>query len=110
MSRCASRESCDHLLMRGWTVAVMTWCGLACGPAGQPYNRSQLSCLVGRLDLAAAGGDDELQKFFARSELARDTACPPRAKNGAQAAMAKSRPAPRRPAQPGGNVAERTQR
>lgn len=70
--------------------------GLACGPAGQPYNRAQMSCLVGRLDLAAAGGDDELQKFFARSELARDAACPSsRGRNAGPPAPARARPAPR---------------
>lgn len=68
--------------------------GLACGPSGQPYNRSQLSCLIGRLDLIAAGDDGDLQKFFARSELARDAACPPsRTRGQAQAAPARRAPA-----------------
>lgn len=69
--------------------------GLACGPAGKPYSRAQLSCLVGRLDLIAAGGDDELQKFFARSELARDAACPHRGRSAGPAAPARPKPAPR---------------
>jgi hypothetical protein len=68
--------------------------GLACGPEGAPFPRKQMSCLVGRLDLAAAGEDQELQRLFARSELARDTACAPapRAKS-ASSAPAKPRAA-----------------
>lgn len=104
----ARRENCAAFRFAE-PKASLRVTGLACGPGGQPYSRSQMSCLVGRLDLSAAGGDDELQKFFARSELARDAACPPsRAKNPGPAAPAKSKPAPRhRLAQ---NVAERTQR
>lgn len=91
----ARRENCAAFRFAE-TKPALRVSGLACGPAGQPYNRSQLSCLVGRLDLAAAGGDDELQKFFARSELARDAACPPsRAKNPGHATPAKGKPAPR---------------
>lgn len=51
--------------------------GLACGADGVPFSRGQLACLIGRLDLTAARGDLDLQKYFARSELARDAACPP---------------------------------
>ena len=49
--------------------------GVACGPNGTGFTRRQLSCLVGGLDLSAASEDEALQKFFARSELARDLAC-----------------------------------
>lgn len=51
--------------------------GLVCGAGDAVLTKSQLSCLVGRLDLTAAAGDVALQEFFARSELARDAACPP---------------------------------
>jgi hypothetical protein len=51
--------------------------GVACGPEGTPFPRKQMSCLIGRLDLSAAGEDPDLQRFFARSELARDAACAP---------------------------------
>lgn len=91
----ARRENCAAFRFSE-TKAALRVSGLACGPARQPWSRSQLSCLVGRLDLAAAGGDDELQKFFARSELARDAACPPtRARNSGPAAPARAKPAPR---------------
>ncbi len=90
----ARRENCVAFRF-GETKPALRVSGLACGPAAQPYNRSKLSCLVGRLDLAAAGGDDELQKFFARSELARDAACPSRGRNAGPAAPAKAKPAPR---------------
>lgn len=102
----AKRENCATFRFAE-TAPALRVSGLACGPAGQSWNRAQLSCLVGRLDLAAAGGDDELQKFFARSELARDAACPPRGRNPGQAAPAKAKPAPRAAAR---HVAERTQR
>ncbi len=91
----ARRENCAAFRFAETTPAMRV-SGLACGPAGKPWNRAQLSCLVGRLDLAAAGGDDALQKFFARSELARDAACPPgRARNAGPAAPPKAKPAPR---------------
>jgi len=90
----ARRENCAAFRFAETRPALRV-SGMACGPGGQAWSRSQLSCLVGRLDLAAAAGDDELQKFFARSELARDTACPPRAKNAGPAAPAKAKPAPR---------------
>ena len=91
----AARENCA-VFRFGETRPALRVSGLACGPAGKPYNRSQMSCLVGRLDLAAAGGDSDLQKFFARSELARDAACPPgRSRTPGHAAPAKARPAPR---------------
>lgn len=90
----AKRENCA-VFRFGETRPALRVSGLACGPAGQAYNRSQLSCLVGRIDLIAAGGDDQLQKFFARSELARDAACPPARRAPGHAAPAKARPAPR---------------
>ncbi len=91
----ARRDNCA-VFRFGETTPALRVSGLACGPDGQPWSRSQMSCLVGRLDLTAAGGDDELQKFFARSELARDAACrPTRARNPGQAAPARAKPAPR---------------
>jgi len=90
----ARRENCATFHFAEMKPALRV-SGLACGPAGHAYNRAQMSCLVGRLDLAAAGGDDELQKFFARSELARDAACPPRGRNPGQAAPAKAKSGPR---------------
>ncbi|HMN73759.1 MAG TPA: hypothetical protein PKA55_18010 [Rhodoblastus sp.] len=93
----AKRENCATFRFAE-TKPALRVSGLACGPGGQSYNRAQLSCLVGRLDLAAAGGDDELQKFFARPELARDAACPPRARHPGQASPAEAKPAPRRAA------------
>lgn len=90
----ATRENCA-VFRFGETRPALRVSGLACAPAGRTYNRSQLSCLVGRLDLTAAGGDDQLQKFFARSELARDAACPPTRRSSGHGAPAKARPAPR---------------
>jgi hypothetical protein len=65
--------------------------GLACGPGGAPFPRKQMSCLIGRLDLSAAGEDHELQRFFARSELARDASCAP----APRAKIVNSQPAPK---------------
>lgn len=71
--------------------------GLACGAAGAAFAHRQMSCLVGGLDLTAASDDPDLQKFFARSELARDEVCSnPRAR----AAAAKPAPAPAAQATP----------
>lgn len=50
--------------MNGW------WCASA-----KPSDRRQLACLIDRLDLANAAGNEELRAAFARSELARDPAC-----------------------------------
>ncbi|MFV0279589.1 MAG: hypothetical protein ACK5JM_02365 [Rhodoblastus sp.] len=87
----AKRENCAVFRFAETNPALRV-SGLACAPGGQPYNRSQMSCLVGRLDLAAAGGDDALQKFFARSELARDAACPPGRGRSLGHAAPKSKP------------------
>lgn len=50
--------------MNGW------WCA-----ATKPSDRRQLACLIDRLDLANAAGNEELRATFAKSELARDPAC-----------------------------------
>lgn len=62
--------------------------GLACGAGGAAFPRRQMSCLIGGLDLTAASEDPDLQKLFARSELARDEAC-----SNPRARAAKSVPA-----------------
>lgn len=50
--------------MSGW------WCA-----ADKPSDRRQLACLIDRLDLANAAGNEALRAAFAKSELARDPAC-----------------------------------
>ena len=50
--------------MRGW------WCA-----AGKPSDRRQLTCLVERLDLVNAAGDQQLRAAFAASELRRTESC-----------------------------------
>ena len=90
----ATRENCAAFRF-GESRPALRVNGLACGPAGQAYNRSQLSCLVGRIDLIAAGGDEKLQKFFARSELARDANCRPARRAPGHATPGKARHAPR---------------
>jgi hypothetical protein len=48
--------------------------GFACG-AGQVIDRLALACAIDRLDLLAAGDDDELVQFFTRSENRRSGIC-----------------------------------
>jgi hypothetical protein len=50
--------------LRGW------WCA-----AGKPSDRSQLICLVERLDLVNAAADQQLRAAFASSELRRAPSC-----------------------------------
>lgn len=52
--------------MSGW------WCA-----SPKPSDRRQLACLIDRLDLANAGGSEELRQAFAKSELRRDPSCAP---------------------------------
>lgn len=54
----------DTFALRGW------WCA-----AGKPSDRRQLTCLVERLDLINAAGDQALRAAFAASELRRNAAC-----------------------------------
>lgn len=74
--------------------------GLACGPGGVAFPRRQMSCLIGGLDLTAASEDPDLQKFFARSELARDEACSNPRTRAAAAKPAQAPPAQAAPAKP----------
>lgn len=68
--------------------------GLACAPEGAIFTKAQMSCLIGGLDLSAAGDDDVLQKFFVRAELARDKACAnPHTKAAAAKTPARAKPA-----------------
>ncbi len=48
--------------------------GFACGGA-KPLARSELQCILDRLDLNTAGDDQALAKFFAVAELHRNPAC-----------------------------------
>ncbi|WP_139333795.1 hypothetical protein [Bosea sp. TND4EK4] len=50
--------------LRGW------WCA-----AGKPSDRRQLTCLIERLDLVNAAGDQQLRAAFAASELRRTGSC-----------------------------------
>lgn len=54
----------EGFALRGW------WCA-----AGKPTDRRQLSCLIERLDLVNAAGDQDLRTAFAASELRRNPAC-----------------------------------
>lgn len=48
--------------------------GFACG-AGQVIDRLALACAIDRVDLLAAGDDDDLVRFFTRSEGRRGAGC-----------------------------------
>ena len=86
----AAREGCAVFRFAADEPALQVF-GAACGPDGVAFTRRQMACLIGGLDLAAASDDDELQRYFARSELARDAACSgPRP----HAAAAPTRPKP----------------
>lgn len=92
-----ARQGCSVFRFAANPPAVAFF-GLACAPAGAVFSRRQMSCLVGGLDLAAASEDADLQKFFARSELARDEACTnSRARAAAAAAAAKQPPVAAKP-------------
>lgn len=92
-----ARQGCSVFRFAAGASAIAV-SGLACAPAGAAFSSRQMTCLIGGLDLAAASEDAELQKFFARSELARDEACSnPRARAAAAAAAAKQAPAPSKP-------------
>ena len=94
----AAREGCSLFRFSADDPAIRV-SGLVCGPEGVAYTRRQAACLIGGLDLAAASEDDALQKFFARSELARDAACAnPRARASAQPAKSPARQKPVRAA------------
>ena len=49
--------------------------GLTCGPQRKPTTPADLTCLLERIDLNAAGDDEALARFFADSELSRDPSC-----------------------------------
>lgn len=49
--------------------------GWLCGTPGQPADRAQLSCMIDRLGLLAAGDDKPLRALFAASERRRDPRC-----------------------------------
>lgn len=49
--------------------------GWLCGTPDQPADRAQLSCMIDRLGLLAAGDDRPLRALFAASERRRDPRC-----------------------------------
>lgn len=68
-----------HMSCNGFRLALeapaLTIAGLACGAPGVPLARTDVACLIDRLDLAAGGEDRALIDFFAASEARRDRGC-----------------------------------
>jgi hypothetical protein len=53
----------------------LTLAGLACAPAAEPLSAPDLACLVGRLDLLAAGADRPLRDFFGAAQARATRGC-----------------------------------
>jgi hypothetical protein len=53
----------------------LTLAGLACAPGAEPLSAPDLACLVGRLDLLAAGADRPLRDFFGAAQARGTRGC-----------------------------------
>jgi len=51
--------------------------GVLCGSAARAADRQQLTCLLDRVNLLAAGDDRPLRGYFSRAELRRQASCTP---------------------------------
>ena len=51
--------------------------GIACLPQSSRTERGVLACTIDKLDLISAGDDEDLQRFFAEAERARQRSCDP---------------------------------
>lgn len=79
---------------------AMAITGLACGRGAVPMSRTDVGCLLERLDVASARDDRELIDFFAASELRRNAACAGMrlGPDGLHAPWLDDKPAPAKPA------------
>ena len=57
--------------------AALRISGYACGSADAPIDRGALACLLDRLDLAPAGQDRDLAKFFTEADRRLGSGCGP---------------------------------
>lgn len=70
------------------TTGPVGMIGVACGDPGHPPERGAVACMLGRVDLLAAGEDEAMRLFFRGAAQRRDATCAggPTAVRGASAA------------------------
>jgi hypothetical protein len=55
-----------------WNQPALNLVAWWCNPGWELVQRGQVACLLDRLMLISAGGDERLAEFFARAERARE--------------------------------------